>query len=85
MSQAGCKKWPQHQEYWPLDLLEAVQTRQIGITDLKYVLVYSVQKNPDKFCMKIHSRFIADHNAALWARKNKTNNQRLWIPPSLYM
>ena len=77
--------WPQPQEYCPLDLLEAVQTRQIGKKDLGYVLVYSVQKNPDKFCIKIHSKFYANLNAASWALKNKTKNQRMWIPPSLYM
>ncbi len=79
------KKWPQHQEYWPLDLLEALQNKQICIKDLEYVLLYSVQKKPGKFCITIHKKFLVNHNAALWCQKNKTKNQRLWIPPSLYL
>jgi hypothetical protein len=73
------------QQYCPLDILEAIQTQQINPLDLKYVLVYSIKKDPDKFYMQIHYRFLANRNAALWAKQNKTKNQRVWIPPSLYM
>ncbi len=84
MAFSPTKRWPQAQEYWPLDLLEALQTQQINIQDLKYVLVYSVVKDPGQFSITIHRKFFAARGAASWAQENKTKNQRLWIPPSLY-
>ena len=73
------------QEYWPLDILEAIQTRKIKNKDLKCILLYSLQKKPGKFYITIHHKLFATSKAALWARENKTKNQRLWIPPSLYI
>ncbi len=73
------------QEYWPLDILEAIQTKQIKIKDLKHILLYSLQKKPGKFNITIHYKLSATSKAVWWARENKTKNQRLWIPPSLYI